>query len=131
VIGLDTNILVRYITLDDPVQAPRAAQIIERQCTRDEPGFASLVTVVELAWVLENFYEFSNEQIAAAIERILQIATLSVQNEREIYIAMVALKTNTASFDDALLGALGRWAGCSSTLTFDRKAARLKDFELA
>jgi predicted nucleic-acid-binding protein len=69
--------------------------------------------------------------MAAAIERILQIATLSVQNEREVYTAMVVLKSGAASFDDALIGALGRWAGCSSTLTFDRKAARLKDSELA
>jgi predicted nucleic-acid-binding protein len=130
-IGLDTNILVRYITLDDPAQAARAAQIIERQLTPDQPGFVSLVTIVEIAWVLESFYEFSDEQMAAAIERILQIATLSVQNEREVYTAMVALKSGAASFDDALIGALGRWAGCSSTLTFDRKAARLKDSELA
>jgi predicted nucleic-acid-binding protein len=130
-IGLDTNILVRYITLDDPAQAARAAQIIERQLTPDQPGFVSLVTIVEIAWVLESFYEFSDEQMAAAIERILQIATLSVQNEREVYTAMVVLKSGAASFDDALIGALGRWAGCSSTLTFDRKAARLKDSELA
>jgi len=130
-IGLDTNILVRYITLDDPAQAARAAQIIERQLTPDQPGFVSLVTIVEIAWVLESFYEFSDEQMAAAIERILQIATLSVQNEREVYTAMVVLKSGAASFDDALIGALGSWAGCSSTLTFDRKAARLKDSELA
>jgi predicted nucleic-acid-binding protein len=130
-IGLDTNILVRYITLDDPAQAARAAQIIERQLTPDQPGFVSLVTMVELAWVLESFYEFSDEQIIAAIERVLQIATLFVQSEREVYTAMIALETNTASFDDALIGALGRWAGCSSTLTFDRKAARLRDFQLA
>ncbi len=130
-IGLDTNILVRYITLDDPVQAMRAAQIIERQCTPDEPGFVSLVTMVELTWVLETFYEFSNELIAGAIERTLGIATLSVQNEREVFTAMVALKTGSASFDDALIAALGAWAGCSSTLTCDRKAARLRDFQLA
>ncbi|MGC2297566.1 MAG: type II toxin-antitoxin system VapC family toxin [Acidobacteriaceae bacterium] len=130
-IGLDTNILVRYITLDDPVQAARAAQIIERQLTLDKPGFASLVTMVELAWVLESFYEFSGEQIAAAIERMLQTPTLSVQNEREVFPAMMALRNNTASFSDALIGALGARAGCSSTLTFDRKAARLKEFQLA
>ena len=85
----------------------------------------------ELVWVLETFYQFSDQQIAAAIERMLQITTLAIQNEREVYTAMNALKTNTASFDDALIGALGRWAGCSSTLTFDRKAARLRDFQLA
>jgi predicted nucleic-acid-binding protein len=130
-IGLDTNVLVRYITLDDPVQAARAAQIIERQLTLDKPGFVSLVTMVEVAWVLESFYEFSDEQIAAAIERMLQTPALSVQNEREVFTAMIALRNNTTSFSDALIGALGAWAGCSSTLTFDRKTARLKEFQLA
>jgi predicted nucleic-acid-binding protein len=54
-----------------------------------------------------------------------------VQNEREVATAMIALRTGVASFDDALIGALGRWAGCSHTVTFDRKAARLPDFRLA
>ena len=130
-IGLDTNLLVRYITLDDPVQAARATQIIEQQLTVNEPGFVSLVTTVELVWVLESFYGFTAEHIAAAIERMLGIASLSIQNERQVFAAMLALKTGAASFDDALIGALGRWAGCSSTFTFDRKAARLKDFQLA
>jgi len=130
-IGLDTNILVRYITLDDPTQASRAAHIIEQQFNADEPAFVSLVTIVELAWVLDSFYEFTGAQIAAAIERILGIPALSVQNEREVYTAMVALRTGAGSFDDALIGALGRWAGCSTTFTFDRKAARLPGFQLA
>lgn len=128
-IGLDTNTLVRFITLDDPFQASRAVQIIEKQCTRNEPGFVSLVTIVELVWVLDSFYQFTSGQIAAAIERILQIGTLAVQNERQVYTAMFALRTGTASFDDALIGAIGAWAGCRTTLTFDRKAARLKDFQ--
>lgn len=130
-IGLDTNILVRYLTWDDPVQSRQVAEMIEKHLTQQEPGFVSLVTTAELVWVLETFYQFSNVQIAAAIERMLHIATLSFQNEREVFTAMTALKTGAASFDDALIGALGRWAGCSCTLTFDRKAARLRDFQLA
>ena len=130
-IGLDTNILVRYLTQDDAVQSALAAEIMERRITLDEPGFVSLVTAAELVWVLASFYEFSGREIAAALERLLQIDTLSVQNEREVFAAMVALRGGLASFDDALIGALGEWAGCSETLTFDRKAARLKGFSLA
>ncbi len=129
--GLDTNILVRFITFDDPAQASRAKQIIEEELTPDEPGFVSLVTMTELAWVLESFYDFSGAEIAAAIELILRIDSLSIQNEREVAAAMTALRSGAASFDDALIGALGRWGGCSHTVTFDRKAARLPDFRLA
>ena len=129
-IGVDTNILVRYLTQDDPHQSSRAGEIIELGLTPEEPGFVSLVTMVELNWVLRSFYEFTDEQIAAAIERLLQIETLVFQNEDQVFIAMMTFKAGTASFSDALIGALGRWAGCSATVTFDRKAARLKDFKL-
>ena len=130
-IGLDTNILVRFLAQDDVVQSPRATQIIERQLTEARPGFISLVTMVETVWVLDRIYGLSNAEIAAAVERILQADTLFVQNEQEVFTATIALKTGVAAFADALIGALGEWAGCTATLTFDKKAAHLKQFQLA
>jgi predicted nucleic-acid-binding protein len=130
-IGIDTNILVRYLAQDDPVQSPRARQIIERLLSEQDPGFISLVTITETVWVLRSSYAMTDQAIAAALELILRVQTLFVQNEREVATAMIALRTGVASFDDALIGALGRWAGCSHTVTFDRKAARLPDFRLA
>jgi predicted nucleic-acid-binding protein len=128
-IGLDTNILVRYLAQDDPVQSAKATGIIEKRLTEEEPGFISLVTIAETVWVLERLYDQSPQEIAQQIERMLQSDTLSLQNEQEVFTAMVALKTGRGSFADALIGALGTWAGCSSTLTFDKKAARLAGFE--
>ena len=130
-IGIDTNVLVRYLAQDDPSQSARATQIIEQLLTEEQPGFISLVTMAEMVWVLERAYGLSASELAAVIERMLQADTLVIQNEQEVFTAMVALKTGVASFPDALIGALGSWAGCSSTLTFDRKAARLADFQLA
>lgn len=129
-IGLDTNILVRYIAQDDAVQSPLATKIIEDRLTEEHPGFISLVTMAETVWVLDRSYGLSTAEIAAAVERILQTDILSVQNEQEVFTAMVALKAGTGSFSDALIGALGRQAGCAATVTFDKKAARLKEFEL-
>lgn len=129
-IGLDTNILVRYLAQDDAIQSPQATQIIERRITEDEPGFISLVTIVETVWVLDRVYGLSSRELAYAVERILQADALLVQNEQEVYTAMTALKTRTGSFADALIGALGAWAGCTVTLTFDNKAKRLKHFKL-
>jgi predicted nucleic-acid-binding protein len=131
VIGIDTNILVRHLTQDDPMQSRRATHLIERELTQDSPGFISLVTVVETVWVLRRSFRISDAAIAAILEQIIEVDNLIVQNEREVFAAMVALRTGEASFDDALIGALGAWAGCSTTLTFDRKASRLKDFQLA
>jgi predicted nucleic-acid-binding protein len=131
VIGLDTNILVRFLAQDDVVQSPLATQIIERQLTEERPGFISLVTIVETVWVLDRIYGLSNAEIAAAIERILQADSLFVQNEQEVFTAAIALKTGVAAFANALIGVLGAWAGCTATLTFDKRAARLKQFQLA
>lgn len=129
-IGLDTNILVRYLAQDDAIQSRQAAQIIEGQLTEERPGFISLVTMVETVWVLDRVYGLSGYEIAAAVERILQPDTLLVQNEQEAFTAMIALKTAAGAFSDALIGALGAWTGCTVTLTFDKKAKRLKQFQL-
>jgi predicted nucleic-acid-binding protein len=129
-IGLDTNIFVRYLTRDDPGQFRQAAQILERDLTTDNPGFVSLVTVAELVWVLDSIYNFTNEQVTSAVYRMLRVPTLQIQNAREVFLAADALQTTSASFDDALIGAVGAWAGCTTTLTFDKKAARLPSFRL-
>ena len=130
-IGLDTNILVRYLTQDDPVQSRRATDIIERRLTEATPGFISIVALVETVWVLDRAYGFSEHQIAAAVERMLQVDVLVVENEQEVFTAMTAVRNGLGSFSDAVIAALGGRAGCSRTLTFDRKAARLSGFELA
>lgn len=129
-IGLDTNILVRYFAQDDRIQSARANRIIDR-LTEKEPGFISIVAIVETMWVLDRVYGLSDREIAQAMERILQADTLVVQNEQEVFTATAALRTEAGSFSDALIAALGGWAGCRTTLTFDRKAARLPGFELA
>jgi predicted nucleic-acid-binding protein len=128
--GLDTNILIRYLTQDDPILSPKATRIIERRLTPENPGFISLVTMAEIAWVLSSVYELPARQIADTLERILQSDTLAVQNEQQVFTAMVALRQGRGAFADALIGALGVWAGCDSTFTLDRKALRLEGFEL-
>ena len=131
-IGLDTNVLVRYLAQDDPVHSPRATQIITRRLTGEEPGFVSLITIIELVWVLKSLYKRSRQEVASDIEMVLAADTLEVQNEQEVYHAVVALRNGTGSFEDALIGSLGIWRRCSVTLTFDEKAAqRLHGFGLA
>lgn len=104
--------------------------MIERRLTEENPGFITLVTIVETVWMLNRVYGPSNHEAAEVVERILQADRLLVQNDREVFIAMPALKAGTGPFSDALIGALGAWAGCTATLTFDKKEKRLKQFEL-
>lgn len=129
-IGLDTNILVRYLTQDAPLQSPKASEIIERRLTEANPGFVSIVAMVETVWVLERAFRLGTQDIVRAVERVLQADVLVVENEQEVFTAMIALKEGQGSFADAVIAALGARMGCSYTLTFDRKAARLPGFEL-
>ena len=129
-IGLDTNILIRYLTQDDPIQSPKATEILEHRLTRTNPGFVSIVVMVEVVWVLDRAYGLTGQEIATAVERLLQVEVLVIQNEQEVFTAMLALKQGRGSFADALIVVLGARAGCTRTLTFDQKALRLLGFEL-
>jgi predicted nucleic-acid-binding protein len=129
-IGLDTNILVRYLTQDDPVQSVKATEILEHRLTPKNPGFVSVVVIVETVWVLDRAYGLAAPEIAATVERLLQVEVLIIEDEQEVFTAMVALKQGRASFADALIAELAARAGCTRTLTFDQKAGRLPSFEL-
>jgi predicted nucleic-acid-binding protein len=127
-IGLDTNVVVRYLAQDDKVQSPRATELFERILTEENPGFVSIVAMVETVWALQRAYDLTDATIATAIERMLQTDVLVIENERQVFTAMCALKSGRGAFADALIAALGGKAGCASTLTFDRKALRLPGF---
>ena len=127
-IGLDTNVLVRYFAQDDPVQAKTATEIVEKRLTEQNPGFISTVVMAETVLVLDRVYRLSDAAIATVIERMLQADVFVVDSEQQVFAAMIALKDGLGSFADALIAALAADAGCSVTLTFDRKALRLPGF---
>ena len=129
-IGLDTNILVRYLTQDEPAQSAKATEILERRLTLKNPGFVSVVAMVETAWVLDRAYGLTAQEIANAVERMLQVEVLVIENEQEVFSAMIALRQGRGSFADALITELGTRAGCTRTLTFDHKATQLPGFQL-
>jgi predicted nucleic-acid-binding protein len=123
-IGLDTNVILRYLVQDDPAQSRQATEMIERRLSEQNPGFVSLVSILEIVWVLGSLYKRTRLEIAQHIEMILAADTLEVQNEQEVYLAVVALRSGAGAFEDALIGGIGIWRGCSATLTFDRDAAK-------
>ena len=129
-IGLDTNVILRYLLQDDPKQTRQANHIFERQLSEQNPGYISLATVLEIVWVLRSLLKQTPSQIASHLENLLAADSLEVQNEQQVFEAAFALKRGTGEFEDALIGALNAWAGCSHTLTFDRKTTRLPYFQV-
>jgi predicted nucleic-acid-binding protein len=129
-IGLDTNIVLRYLLQDDPRQTVLANQIIDQELSGENPGVISLVAILEVVWVLRSLLKRTPAEIASHIEQLLAADTLKVQNESQVFQAAYALKHGTGEFEDALLGAVDAWIGCTKTLTFDRRALKLPNFQL-
>jgi predicted nucleic-acid-binding protein len=129
VIGVDSNILVRYLTQDDPVQYPKAKAFLE-SLTDASPGYLSLVVVAETAWVLERTYKFPDDAIALAMLTTISALNLVVQDDEAVVHALHAARDGRGTFADALIGVLAANAGCSRTATFDKRASRLPGFEL-
>jgi len=131
-INLDTNILLRYIVQDDSGQLSRAAKIIE-SCTEEKPGFIVNGMLFEFLWALESIYDFSRKEIAEVISAILTAPELMVEHKECVWSALKAYRASSnVDFTDALIGRVGAKYGCSTTLTFDKAAAKnLPQFTLA
>lgn len=128
-IGLDTNILVRYLMDDDEAQAGAAANLIEG-LTEEDPGFISLVTIVELVWVLRRAYRVPERESLPVLEHLLSAHAIRPERSHEVRLAMRDALSKPADFADALIARLGSTAGCTSTMTFDRAAAGLDGMTL-
>lgn len=122
-IGLDTNVVVRYLVQDDQTQARHASRLIE-SCTRDEPGFISIVTLAEITWVLNAAYNASRDEIANVIENLLQTESLLVQFADIAWKGLAAYRAGAADFADCLIERISAAQDCVATYTFDQIAAR-------
>ena len=128
-IGLDTNVLVRFLTQDDPEQGPLAHALIG-SLSEAEPGFVCREVVVELVWVLERAYGLPRERIAAAVEGLLEAQDLVVETADRVAIAVQRYRQGGAGFSDQMIGLAAVAAGCHETVTFDRKAAAMPGLRL-
>jgi predicted nucleic-acid-binding protein len=127
-IALDTNVLVRYLAQDDAQQAAIARRVIEDGLTASEPGFVSLVVLVELSWVLGRVYGCPASQIAAIISELMASPTILVEQAAAV---AAALSLPHEDLADTLLHEVGKAHGCARTVTFDRRFARLPGVDLA
>ena len=120
-IGLDTNVLVRYLTQDDPVQARKAEGAINGAVARRERCAIGPIVLCELVWVLRDAYDTPKAQILDVLDRILGTQQFDIIDRDRIREALEAYRTGRADFADYLIGAANRAAGCDETVTFDRR----------
>lgn len=123
-IGLDTNVMVRYLVQDHPEQSARATRLIETKLSPDCPGFVSLVCLVEIVWVLERCYNQSKPQLLNVIEQMLEVKQLVIERPDRVVLARHRFSEGVSGFSDALIVTVAEEVGCEVTYSFDRKAVR-------
>ena len=122
-IGLDTNVLVRYIMQDDARQSALATRLFE-SLSVESPGFVTLVSVVELAWVLSSAYGLDRDQVVQAFESLLRSKEITVERAEIIWKALRVFQSANADFADCLIERAASAAGCDRTMTFARGAVK-------
>lgn len=122
-IGLDTNVLVRYIMQDDLDQSALATQLIE-SLDNDHPGYITQVSVVELYWVLTSAYRLTKPQAAQALDAILRTKQFVVERADQLVRALRVFAQGKADLPDCLIERAATAAGCTQTMTFDAGAAK-------
>lgn len=122
-IGLDTNVLVRYIMQDDPKQSPKATRLIEG-LTAEEPGFVPLVSIVELVWVLSSVYSLSRQQVSSTLELLLRSKEIILDRADQVLQAQRRFNSGSVDFADCLIERIANHAGCATTMTFDAGAVK-------
>ena len=124
-IGLDTNVLIRYLTKDELDQWKEASKIIQE----NQPCFISNIVLCEVVWVLRGRpYQFGKDEIVATLKMMLQSSGFEFENRSVVYQALQRTKQGQADFSDYLIGAIAQQAGCTETVTFDRKLREDKGF---
>ena len=130
-IGLDTHVLVRYLAQDDAAQSAKATRLIEGELNQRQPGFISLIVLVETCWVLKRLYRATPTELRETVNDLVDARQFSVEQRTLVSRALARLAklagsaATTADFADALIAEIAADAGCERTMTFDKAAAKL------
>lgn len=126
-LALDTNVIVRYIAQDDPVQSAAATRIFEDIISDKNHGFITSIALCETLWVLSRAYGQSRSKLVEVIEALLKADNLELEHRDLVWSAKEDFRNGNADFSDYLLARIGKAQGASTTLSFDRNALKSKD----
>lgn len=119
-LALDTNVLVRYLALDDPVQSRRAAAVIEEALSREEGVFISVIVLCETVWVLRGYYKLSKQRIIQVLDALLMEKGFELEARPDVHKALAEYRCSSGDFADYLIGFTARSHRCSTVVTFDQ-----------
>jgi predicted nucleic-acid-binding protein len=123
-LGIDTNVLVRFLVRDDEIQYEKARKLIRREVAAGRRVFVNQLVLMETEWVLRSQYAVSKNQLIEAISGLLDATDVQFEDEPSIEEALFMWKDTTADFADCLIGSKNRRMGCRATASFDVKASK-------
>ena len=129
-IGVDTNVLVRYLTQDDAAQSSVATRFVEHSLSSTRPGHVSLVALAETICVLRARYGATDAELIELVQQLASDGRFVVQDQRAVWLALEAVEDGGADLPDALIAYVDREHGCSHTVTFDKRASRIAGMTL-
>lgn len=121
--GIDTNLLVRYITQDGD-EAQKATAHLERICTLENPGFICLVVLCELVWVLDRAYHYNRSAIAAILDKLFATAEFEVERSLLAWSALREYQAGPADYADYIIAQVCSDANAVPVHTLDKKASK-------
>jgi predicted nucleic-acid-binding protein len=127
-IGLDTNVLVRFLVRDDQLQFEKAQRLIQDAAKRGEAVLISQLVLLETEWVLRSRYALDKQSIIAALSGLLDSVELTIEDEPSVEQAVFVWRGSSAEFADCLIGARHTNLGCRATASFDSSALRIPGF---
>lgn len=130
-IGLDTNVVLRYIVQDDPEQAEIANRIFEHELSASNNGYICSIVLCEIVWVLLRSYKQKKTKIIEVVRTILLADNIDVEHRDSVWKALREYETGDADFSDYLIAHINQEGGASVTLTCDKAASTHRLFRLA
>jgi predicted nucleic acid-binding protein len=130
--ALDTSVLIRHLTGDDPAKAARVRALLAQAAKGEVELLVPSVVLAELAWVLESYFRLAREEVAELLEAVLATPGVSILDRTLLAEAVVAYRDQGVDFTDAWIAAVARAQGCTTVYTFDRRHfARLQGIQSA
>lgn len=123
-IGIDTNVLIRFLTQDDPTQSARANRVFLTELSDAQPGFISAIVVAEMIWVLRSAYHATPPEILEAVDALLNSSFIVLEQHESLASASSIAKLRRCTIDDAFIASISLNAGCDRVFSFDRGAVR-------
>src|SRR5262245_59153894 len=127
-IGIDTNVLVRFLVQDDPMQSVQASELIEQAISNGQFILINRIVLCETVWVLESAYGISRNEILDNVEKILKTAEFEIEDKDAAWQALQDSRQYQVDFSDSMIGRQNKALGCEQTITFEKKLKRLPTF---